>query len=202
MTRVDVSPDAYFDVIALLGDAPRSVLPMTVFELHLYAYLACVLGLFRGFPAASWGYLFAVTSEGVPFSAELETARRLLTARGLVSESEEGFIAPHADTLPAELDELSSLSGPSRRRECLKIATRCALALPIGAVRQAVGSSPGLAAAAALGQNRVLLQQNDVSVLHDEYETVCAALEEETRSLLSPAVLWLSARVLRGEDAR
>lgn len=202
MMRKDVSPDAYFDVIALLGDAPRSVLPMTIFELHLYAYLACILGLFRGSPTASWGYIFAVTSEGVPFSAELEEARRLLTARSWVSESAEGYIAPQADALPAELEELSSLSGPRRRREYLKVATRCALSLPIGAVRQAVGASPGLAAAAALGQKRLLLQEQDVLVLHDEYEAVCAALETGPRSLLAPAVLWLSARVLRGGDAR
>jgi hypothetical protein len=43
----DVVPEAYVDGLVLMNDAPASVLPMSVNEMHLYSYLGCIFALFK-----------------------------------------------------------------------------------------------------------------------------------------------------------
>jgi hypothetical protein len=78
MRSSDIVPEDYFDCLAIAVGTPRSVAPLSVQELHLFSYLACLLALFEGRPVADWGYRFALTSKGYPFSAEFEAARQAL----------------------------------------------------------------------------------------------------------------------------
>lgn len=199
-STTDIVPDAYFDTVAITVDAPASVMPMTVIEAHLYAYLACILGLFKGQAVGDWGYSFAITSEGFPFSVQFETARLMLVARGLVEEDDDGMMRARHDELTAELDSLLTLGPWAERRQWLRTATQCALALPVGSIRHAIGQTPGLATSAQLGQRRLLLQADDIELLYEEYGIVSSVLGAEVKDLLSPAVIWLSARILRTED--
>lgn len=61
--------------------------------------------------------------------------------------------------------------------------------------------TPGLAASVRLGQRRLLLQADDIELLYEEYGIVSSVLGADVKDLLSPAVIWLSARILRTEDA-
>ena len=194
------SPQSYFDVISILQAAPASILPMSIVELHLYSYLSCVLALFRGVPVSEWGYHFSVTSEGFPFSAELDAAREVASFRGFVVEDAQGLIEPDPYNLPAEFRALCRLPSLAGRREWLEAATNCALAFPIGAIRFAINQTPGMAVPIGLGQRSVLFQEDDVALLYDEYRAVSEVLDPGTQDLLSPAVLWLSARVLRSSE--
>jgi len=197
----DIVPEAYFDAVAITADAPASVMPMTVIEAHLYAYLGCILGLFKGKAVGDWGYPFAVTSEGFPFSVQFETARSMVVARGLVDEDGAGMLSARHDELAAEIDSLLTLGSWTDRRPWLRAATQCALALPVGSIRHAIGQTPGLAASVRLGQRRALLQADDIELLYEEYGIVSSVLGVDVRDLLSPAVIWLSARILRTEGA-
>lgn len=202
MTGVaDIVPEAYFDAVAIVGDAPASVVPMTIIEAHLYAYLACILGLFKGQAIGDWGYPFAVTSEGFPFSVQFEAARSILVARGQLDEDGQGMISARRDELAAEMDSLLTLGSWAERRLWLRAATQCALALPVGSIRHAIGQTPGLAASIRLGQRRLLLQADDIDLLYEEYRVVSSVLGADVKDLLSPAVVWLSARILRTEGA-
>lgn len=200
-SSTDIIPEAYFDAVAIMADAPASVVPMTVIEVHLYAYLGCILGLFKGQAVGDWGYPFAVTSEGFPFSVQLENARSVVVARGLVDEDGEGMMAARRDELAAEIDSLLTLGSWGDRRPWLRVATQCALALPVGSIRHAISQTPGLAASVRLGQRRHLLQADDIDLLYEEYKIVSSVLGADVKDLLSPAVIWLSARILRTEDA-
>lgn len=194
-------PEAYFDAVAIMADAPASVIPMTVIEAHLYAYLGCILGLFKGQAVGDWGYPFAVTSEGFPFSVQFEMARSMVVARGLVDEDGAGLMGARRHELAAEIDSLLTLGSWTDRRQWLRAATQCALALPVGSIRHAIGLTPGLAASVRLGQRRHLLQADDIDLLYEEYGIVSSVLGADVKDLLSPAVIWLSARILRTEDA-
>lgn len=200
-SSIDIIPEAYFDAVAIMADAPASVMPMTVIEVHLYAYLGCILGLFKGQAVGDWGYPFAVTSEGFPFSVQLENARSVIVTRGLVDEDGEGMMAARRDELAAEIDSLLTLGSWGDRRLWLRVATQCALALPVGSIRHAISQTPGLAASVRLGQRRQLLQADDIDLLYEEYKIVSSVLGADVKDLLSPAVIWLSARILRTEDA-
>jgi len=196
----DIVPEAYFDAVAVIADAPTSVMPMTVIEAHLYAYLGCILGLFKGQAVSDWGYPFAVTSEGFPFSVQFENARSMMVARGLADEDSEGLLSARCDEISAEMASLLTFGSWSDRRLWLRAATQCALALPVGSIRHAISQTPGVAASIRLGQRRQLLLADDIDLLYEEYQIVSSVLGAAVQDLLSPAVIWLSARILRMED--
>ncbi len=196
---MEISPEAYCDAICILSDAPLSLKPMSIIELHLFSYLGCVLALFDGHALGDLGYEYAVTSEGFPFSVKLEEARKHLVSRGLISLDDHGYMLPVRPHLDTELDLILSIESLSLRRSWFRTATECALALPIGSIRYAIGQSPGMSASVPLGQRNNLLGVDDVELLYDEYGIVQDALGNQAQELLSPAVLWLSARVLSRE---
>ena len=52
----EIVPMAYGDALIIASDAPPSILPMSVGEMHLFSYLGCVLALFKGKAIGEWGY--------------------------------------------------------------------------------------------------------------------------------------------------
>ena len=183
----------------LIGDAPSSLVPMSVSELHLFAYLGCLLALFKGSPVSEWGYRFSVTREGFPFSAEFEVARKLLIRSSIVEIDDQGLMRPDPSRFDAEFGIHLVLRQSARRRYWLKIATQCALALPVGSIGHAIGRSPGFSQFGRHPQSHSLLEEGDVGLLYDEYKAVQSILGDDAKDLLSPAIIWLSARVLRDQ---
>ncbi|MFE0015964.1 hypothetical protein ACFWXH_14035 [Mesorhizobium sp. NPDC059054] len=173
---------------------------MTVIEAHLYAYLGCILGLFRGQAVGDWGYPFAVTSEGFPYSAQFDHARSTAIAQGLAVEDDKGMLTVHRSDISEEIENLLTFGPWSERRLWLRAATECALALPVGSIRHAISQTPGMAASIRLRQRRQLLLPGDIELLYSEYKIVSSVLGADARDLLSPAVIWLSARILRTEE--
>ncbi|MCA0979290.1 hypothetical protein LCM19_13030 [Qipengyuania flava] len=197
----DIAPEAYADVVTMFYVAPRSTIPMSVAELHLFAYLGRILSLFEGSPISEWGYDFVVTSEGFPFSAKLDESLRAATRVGIVADDANGELVPDEAAIAAEYSVLSRISDAKRRSEWLRAATFCSLSIPSGSIRYAVNHSPGLAAATSSGQRRQLLQPTDVATLYSQYAVVQDALGELEHDLLAPAIVWLSAYVVsRGAE--
>lgn len=196
----DIVPEAYLDGLVIMNDAPASVVPMSVNEMHLYSYLGCIFALFKGKPVSEWGYPYAITSDGFPFSVELDSARQTLCSGGLIEIDSEGLMHARPKELSAELDTVLSVGPWASRRPWLRAATECALALPLGSIRHAVSRSPGVAASFLLGQRARLLEPTDATLLYEEYGIVSSVLGADAQDVLSPAVIWLSARILRKED--
>lgn len=197
----DLVPEAYVDGLVIMNDAPSSVLPMSINEMHLYSYLGCILGLFKGKPVADWGYPYAITSEGFPWSAEFDQAREALCAGGLIEIDDRGLMTSRTPDLASELQVVLGLNSFAERRPWLRAAVECSLALPIGSIRHAVSRSPGVATPFMLGQRGRLLEPADTTLLYEEYAVVSEVLGAGAQDVLSPAVIWLSARILRKEEA-
>jgi len=195
----EIAPEAYCDALFVAGDAPKSLVPLSIVEMHLFSYLGCILGLFRGGAIGDWGYEYAVTNEGFPFSAEFEEARGLLVRSGLLISDDKGYLSP-SEEIAGEIRIVSELGAWNSRRAAIRSAMECALALPLGSIRYAIGQTPGMATAIQLRQRRKLLDEDDVSLLYDEYRIVNSVLGAGAEDVLSPAVIWLSARILRNED--
>ena len=192
----DISPEAFGDCLAVVAMAPKSVIPVSVIEMHLFAYLACILALFGGKPVAEWGYRFALTKEGFPFSPKLEEARNAAVDLGLLVFHPDATMSGNSPDLSKEMKLLMELTNFSDRCTWIKTATECTLALPLGSIRFALESLPSIRAATKLSQNHALLQQYEIDQLYDEYAFVSKALEGDAVDPLSPAVIWLSARLL------
>lgn len=197
---IEIVPEAYFDGLAIAADAPVSSLPMSVQEMHLYSYLGCVLALFQGRAVADWGYEYVITSEGFPFSKELDEARKVLIANGALDMDGQGLLRPNLPALTDELDIVSTLSDWGDRRATVRAATECSLALPMGSIRYAISRSPGMATSFLLGQRGKLLERDDAGLLYQEYTLVSSVLGAEKVDILAPAVVWLSARILRKDS--
>ncbi len=193
--RRSLQSAALTDVVFLVGLAPSSLAPISVAEMHLYAYLANLVALNRGVPVSEWGYAFSVTTEGFPFSHDLEEARENLVRRSIIRE-EDGVLCPEEELFEAEIAVLDGLAQSSRRRIWLSDAFACALNLPRGAVRDAINHSPGVAISLRHRRASALLKEADVAEIYSEFALIKEVLGPEAEDLLQPVVVWLSARVI------
>ena len=195
----EIKPDPYCDAVHIFSALRKSLQPISIIETHLFAYLSCILGLWEGQPLSQWGYAFAVTSEGFPYSADFEDARAELVPRGLVIVDNDGRLRPNEMALDREIDDLFSSERWKERRKFTEAAVSCALAFPTGLIRYAIGQSPDMKAASLLHQRNALFTESDVESIYQEYTVIRDAIEGDANDLLSPAVVWLSARLLNIE---
>ena len=185
---------AVTDVVYLVGQAPGSLAPVSIAELHLYAYLGNLVAFNRGLPVSDWGYRFSVTAEGFPFSDALANATENLVHRSIVAV-QKGRVSSD-EFLEGEIAILDGLIQSARRKSWLGDALACALHLPRGAIRDAINQTPGMALSLRDRRPSVLLKDAEVEEIHDEFATVKEVLGVESEDPLQPVVVWLSARVV------
>lgn len=184
-----INPYAYFDSIAISVRLAKNLGNILVPEIHLFAYLSCLLSLYRQKPISEWQYQFAGTKEGSPFSYDIEAALSVIINDGFLEQKNEFFeITP--ETL-VEYDTLKSISLNASREEFIAGACNSIFALPITIIRKALANDPEMRLASELSMTRPLL---DESVLDNIYETFGIMSEKigvNIRDLMVPAVVWL-----------
>ena len=180
---------ASFDSLTVSAQLSTIVGPVSIWEVHLFSYLACLLSLYNGSPPSDWGYRFAATEYGSPYSYDLDVAiaqgvqSGFLEARDhLISVSEAGA---------QELEALSTLSELQKRLIYLEPACSSALAMPVGFVRAAVHRDSTVGAVAKLEAGRNLLEDISLIQIQDQFALVRSALGEPQRDFLSPAITWI-----------
>lgn len=186
---------ALTDAVFLVGLAPSSLAPVSVAELHLYAYLANLVALNRGVPVSDWGYRFSVTADGFPFAHELKDATENLVRRSVLGV-ENGHVRRGEDLFEQEFGVLDGLVQSARRKPWLDDALTCVLHLPHGAVRDAINHSPGMVMGLRERRASVLLREADVDEIYREFELIEEVLGRDADDLLRPVVVWLSARIV------
>lgn len=197
MDNIDITPEAYYDILVLMTDAPTSVLPLSYIEIHLFSYLSCVLALSQGQAIEEWGYKYTVTTGGIPFSVELDNCLKHIENTGCIYQNSDGLFNRNDNILENEISILSEIKSWGNRRYYLKAAVECALALPIGSIRGAISTSPGMDLSVRLQQSAELLESDDIDELYNEYQIITSILGHDFKDLLSPAVMWLSARIIQ-----
>lgn len=193
-SRHSLRSAAVTDVVFLVGMAPASLAPVSIAELHLYAYLANLVALHRGVPVSDWGYRFAVTTEGFPFADALAEATENLAQRSVVEV--EGGRVKSAELFGGEFGVLDGLAQSARRKSWLGAAIACALHLPRGAVRDAINRTPGVATSLRHRRASSLLESTEIEEIYSELAAVRKVLGEGSEDLIQPVVVWLSARVV------
>lgn len=190
-----INPDAYFDTVYALAKGPRSLRPLSVSELHMFTYLACVVSLVEGNAISEWGYPFYLTDEGFPYSQAVAECIEELSDMSYLSVLENSDVAPSFEKITAEADSLATLSVLSSRKKFLDAALECALIIPRGSIRHAINKSPGVEVAQRRNQITQLLLTDDVDVISDEYRQIDKLLDGQYVDLMDPAVIWLTARI-------
>jgi hypothetical protein len=184
------NPYAFFDCLAIstqLQDVFDAVAPA---EVHLFAYLACLLSVYRGRPVATWGYSFAGTCSGSPFSPEVEESKELLIRAGHITVTESGYLQLTQSGCE-EYAFLASLIANGKRIEYLVGACATVLTLPLGWIKAAITSDSQMRLAAELKMTRTLLTEAAIAEFHDDFELLAASLGTDVPDLMIPAVVWL-----------
>ena len=186
-----LNPNATFDCLYVARRLQTQAGAFTAPELHLFAYLACLLWLYKQRAVADWGYFFVGSEFGAPFSQEIGTTVKELLERGY-------FLRDGAKvrmTEPAEenLRYFGHLALNQERIECLRAACASATAFSIGMVGSALAHEPELSRAQALPRSRRLLEEAGLSQLYDQFDVLRQALHQRGSDLRLPAVVWLAA---------
>jgi hypothetical protein len=184
-----VNPYAVFDSLHLSAALENNIQHPVVAEIHVFAYLACLLSLYRGQPVAEWGYGFAGTRGGSPFSPEIDGAVRTMTALGYLSLSS-GRISI-TESGRAELSTLQQFHQNRDRVSYLEPASSSALTMPVGVIRHALAQEPTLRPTSQMLTTRSLLDGPYMPRLYEQFATLGRTVGIEHKDLLLPATVWL-----------
>jgi hypothetical protein len=184
-----VNPFAYFDCLAMTSRLQPILGNVAVGEVHLFAYLSCLLSLYRSRPIAEWDYKFAGTREGSPFSSDVEAALGALIRGGLLLEKDD--FLQISERGQDEFELLESLEINRIRLQFLDGACNSVLALPVGIIRDAVANDPGIRPAKVLSATRPLLDESSTDEFYVAFAALSKAVGVDITDLMIPAVIWV-----------
>ena len=196
------SPEATYDSLYIVRRLEESLHGVTEGEVHLFGYLSRLLGVFRGAPAAEWGYRFASTDSAVPFSREIADALSELELSGQLWVLAHDAVAPVACTeegrgLAGMLDDLEHFQS---RRPCLEAACSSASAFPVATIRQGIRSEPTLRGAREHAGPQELLAGPSLELLYGQFGALREVLGDESSDLLVPSSVWLSYLIEKSSE--
>lgn len=195
------SPNAFFDILMLSELTQTNVGPLYPEEFHVLGYLACVLELYRAHqPISSWGYDFAGTKDGRPFSPALDAALTELQNQGYLRRLESGALIL-TDEGRRELEVWKELPTFQTRLPSLEGASKSTLSVPLDYVRNAIAAQPVLRSGASVQSVRPLLNSADLENIYSQFEAISAAIGVEIRELMIPGVIWLKYLTKAAEQA-
>jgi hypothetical protein len=196
------NPESTYDSLFILKRLEDPLRGVTEGEVHLFAYLSSLLGLFRGRPATDWGYTFARTRWGSPFSPAVGEALKELQLGGHIEKHLNDAIATLICTNEgsALLDSLDEFELSRDRLEFLNAACSSAFTLPVSAIRQAIRMEPTFKSAAGHLGPQELLTGPSLELLYEQFGAIREVLGLNTSDLLVPSSVWLSYLMEKGAE--
>jgi len=185
-----VNPYACFDSLSICRRLQHNLGNAAVAEVYLFAYLSCLLSLFKQHPASSWQYRFSITQDGYPYSADLDNAIKTLMG-GILLEADEYQYVRLTKEGNDIYESLASLEQNSQREPFIEGACSTILAMPVGLIRRSLSSEPEIRGALELSQSRVLLSTAGLDSLHGQFNELSAVIGIDTKELMVPAMVWL-----------
>lgn len=187
---------ATYDALYLISRLARHNSPARI-DIHTFAYLACLMSVYRGQPANEWGYSFSAVPPTLPYSPTLDQAiGRLIESDYLtktkstdVTELAEFELTPEGQQ---ELEFFSGLSLLSPRLPFLDAATSAAVFTSTAAVVNSLANEPQLAAATRLNSSRQLLTESSTARLYAEFDALSQAIGRADVNLILPASMYVS----------
>ena len=186
-----LNPDAIFDCLFVADRLRIQNSSFSSQEIHLFAYLACLLWLYSQKAVSDWGYDFVGTELGAPFSRDIDLSIKELVERGYFRKVHDRFGITELSIQP--FTELSGLTMYKEHAECLLAACSSTAAFSVGMVSSALAKEPELSRSKAIPSSRLLLEDAARSQLYEQFEALRSALNQPSNDLRLPAVVWLSA---------
>ena len=184
--------EAAFDCLTITSQLEGIDLQPTRGEIHLLAYLAFLLSLYarQGEGASDWGYAFAATPGGTPFSESLQIEIDDLTSRGALMTAGTTVQLTQAGRFLQQ--DLANLSLVRQRFVCIDSASATLCALPVGMVRAAFAQDPEVTLVTEHQHSRILASESAMARLYSEFDAVAEVLATARGSLFAASILWLT----------
>ena len=186
-----VTTDASFDSLYIARNLQQDRSAFVAAEVHLFAYLSCILWLYRYGSTADWGYSFVGTNQGAPYSLAIGSALDEMLRRGiLVREGRHMRLSARGELCLRPFENMTINKG---RVECIRGACGATAAMSRGMVNGALSEEPELRRARTTPANRPLLEGAGHSQLFEHLDALRRGLGGKDEDLRVPAVVWLSA---------
>lgn len=185
------NPAAFFDCLRIIQRLQRSLQGVSRLDIQRMGYLSCILALYERRPVADWGYQFANTDYGKPFSHALQDATKFLHDSGRLTEHNGRFSISDAGQLM--LDALKKLGNCSQRARYLDAACFSMLAVPQATLSQGLEQEPTVASSQLKSNGAMLLNGPAFTVLYEQLKGLASVIPADGGDdLVSPSVLWLA----------
>jgi hypothetical protein len=184
------NPAAFLDTLSIVTVLGPALVGVSRLEVHRVSYLSCLLALYEGHPVGSWGYGYARTDFGTPYSPDLNDALDSLTSLGRLVLSERRYRT--TETGEALLKTLSDMKHLRQRCRYVGAATGSASIVPPSLIADALDNEPTVQRAFVREKGGELLEGPALQLLHEQFVGLAAVLGKESENLLVPSVLWLS----------
>jgi hypothetical protein len=186
----DVVPEAVFDCLQIATALEEPLGGVSQMEFQRISFLSCLLSIYQAKPVSDWGYRFANTGAGTPFSDQLNDAvARLLATAQLVESDGRIRITENGRAMFSMLCTLDSMAG---RPACLEAACASMLAVPRATMTDGLDQEPTIAASHLRSGSTMLLEEPHLKMLHEHFNTLAQVIPPSKDDLFSPSVLWLS----------
>jgi len=185
------NPSSYFDVLSITSKLSNSLQKISIAEIHLFSYLSCLLWLYKKQPVAFWGYPFAATPQGHPYSADLDESVKYLHRNGMVTIDDDKHIGI-TDNGSTEFLELLNMTMFAEREPYIEGACSCVLTMPVGMIRNGIMNEPEINNAITLAQKRMLLTTDGLDMLYEQFDTLSTAIGVAVDDLMIPSVVWIT----------
>jgi len=185
------SPHSYYDALETISSLGATLDSVATAEVHLFCYLSCLLSVFRGQPVGEWGYKFAVTEQGYPYSAQIDEALKTLEGNGSLI-CEQGSYYRLSDFGSERLSQLRQFPTLGWRDEYLKGASDSTLTMPVGIIRRALAQEIGVKSAVEISRSKLLPSNMAIDLLHEQFAALNKAVGIDIDDLMIPAVVWLT----------
>lgn len=184
-------PEAHFDCLLIVSELDAPLKGVTRLELQRIAFLACLLSIYLARPVSDWGYKFANTGDGVPFSDHLSSAVSLMLDNGALASDDIGRLRL-TQIGRGFLERLRTMQSLAPRIPCVTSAAASLLAVPSAVMSDGLEQEPTTVASQLRDGATMLLDEPHLHTLYLHFDALAKFHPPGQTDLLSPSVLWLS----------
>ena len=183
---------ATYDILSLTIKLEKQLGDVSLDEIQMFAYLACILSIYDGQRANDWGYSFIKNEYGSPYNGNLQNIIDLFYQNDTLTFSNEYFKTNKVSIKKFEI--IKKLIIYTEREQFLSASTKCIKFIPYSSVWQAIFKEPTLFIAKQNTDRKLLLDSEGASIhlLYEQFEYLRCALENNYKNLVIPALIWMT----------
>lgn len=185
-----MTPEAFFDCLRIASELGAPMNGVGRMDFQRIAFLSCLLSIYQAKPVSDWGYRFANTGFGTPFSDQLNEAIDWLENNANLQEVDCRFQI--TDSGKSLLEMLNSHDNLVSRSTYVNAACASMLAVPLSTMAVGLDQEPTIVASHLRTGATMLLEEPYLQLLHEHFQVLAQVLPPSPTDLFSPSVLWLS----------